>query len=237
MKVLKRYFYVQIIYCGEYSEPSREFYEFGNKNDVIKKVKQFMRNLKCNRKYVMESLTNNCLSVASSIIVPECGYYEDNNNYIFISGYSVSSVEKQAFNKQGENVDEKRKNQVLAQQQSETRLRNEIDFYETIIEELLRKDIIRIITSSISVDDANKLVVPDYVSISKAGVSLMFSVIMKNGYIDAFLENVFDKENDNNFKCTCYKKSFEELSKLMHDLEDISKRVRVAVEEESVSNE
>ena len=97
----------------------------------------------------------------------------------------------------------------------------------------MRKDIIRITTSSVSVDDANKLIVPDYVSISKAGMGLMFSVRMKNGYIDAFLENVFDKENDNNFQCTCYKKNFKELSKLMRDLEDISKRVRVAVEEES----
>lgn len=230
MKVLKRYFYVQIIYCGKHSEPSREFYAFGNKNNVIKRVKRFMHNSVPNRKRIMNTLTDISDSAVSSIIVPDrC----DDGHYILSAGYSVDVVEKQVFNKQGENVDEKRKNQVLAQQQSETRLRNEIDFYKTIITELLRKDIIRVITSSIIVDDANKLIVPDYVSISKAGMSLMFSVIMKNGYIDTFLENVFDKENDNNFKCTCYKKSFKELSKLMHDLEDISKRVRVVVEEES----
>ena len=230
MKALKRHFYVQAIYCGVYSEPTREFYSFGDKNDVIKEVKKLMRNDVSDRKHIMNKLTSISDSAVSSIIVPE---RRGDGHYILSAGYSVDVVEKAMFNKQGENVDEKRKNQVLAQQQSETRLRNEIDFYKIIITELLRKDIIRIITSSVNVDDMNKFIVPDCVSISKAGLGLMFSVRMKNGYIYAFLENVFDKENDNNFKCTCYKKNFKELSKLMHDLEDISKRVRVAVEEES----
>lgn len=234
MNVLKREFYVEIMSCGECCAPNTDFYETGNKNDVIKSVKQFLRYSKCNRTYVMKALTANCSSKAKSFVVPE--YHDENSYYIFISGYSVTSVEKPQFNEQGEDVEEKRKSQVLAQKNSLTRLRNEVDFYSTIITELLRKDIIHKIVSGIRINGQNRIVTPSYVFVEKAGISFMFNVMSKNGDIDTFLEKFVDTENDNDFRCTCYKKSFKELSKLMHDLEDISKRVRIAVEKESVNN-
>lgn len=238
MNVLKREFCVQIIKYDSRDIPEIVFYKSGNKNAVIKAVKQFMNNLiPYDRKKVLDALTNTTTTTIKTINAARFKTVDDTYGwYVINATYSVMSVEKPQFNEQGEDVEEKRKNQVLAQKNSLTRLRNEVDFYSIIITELLRKDIIHKIVSGIRINGQNRIVTPSYVFVEKAGISFMFNVMSKNGDIDTFLEKVVDTENDNDFRCTCYKKSFNELSKLMHDLEDISKRVRIAVEKESVSN-
>ena len=117
MNVLKREFCVQIIKYDSRYIPEVVFYKSGNKNAVIKAVKQFMNTLiPYDRKKVLDALTNTTTTTFKTINAARFKTADGAYGwYVINATYSVMSVEKSQFNEQGEDVEEKRKNQVLAQ--------------------------------------------------------------------------------------------------------------------------